>query len=622
MRMRVLLLLLVSLARPVAGASAPAPDDIVDGALHIIPARYTAMASQFGKDAGIAYRYGPDAISSGSANTGPALHKRTDNKLTAPAPDYPFWWQVGQPSREPGSYSSNQGSIAFVADDPAQRVGVADIQVSNYMHGVFAQSPQLSWTRATAPGGGIGSVTVMDYRAQGLVRGDPVAVGRCTGKPGFCAEGLVAFQNGVIGTIGSNTAHNRATVKLPANKVPTGIAMTNNSEFALVTVWDTQALKGQVAVIALAGLCDGCDPQDPTRWYNYWEEWMGVYPGLPNMGDIAFMKILGYVDLPGMAAPTEIAVTTGMDQFRSLYQGGSTAGQFVGRANSPLTSNWRNFARGGAQEYNYAKGGVAVVISKSEQKAAFIDLKPLFSYFNGVYFSPNVSQTTRFGQAANQWPFTFDVQDAQKPTVLKTVSLGARPTAVKTTIYGPTPRAWIATQDGTLHIFSLDGFAPGDGWKKGASPSVSNIAEVGRVTGIGRNPTALATSKGEPSDISGEPNNMQVIVASRGDNRISWVRFAPNGNSGKIVRTIRHQEMKDLIAVEDADNFSNTGFVLSALDYAGKAVRNYRYGPVIFSDGGACPGPKGCPINGTVAEYGGAMALPGKPFQMNSANVP
>ena len=115
---------------------------------------------------------------------------------------------------------------------------------------------------------------------------------------------------------------------------------------------------------------------------------------------------------------------------------------------------------------------------------------------------------------------------------------------------------------------------------------------------------------------------MQVIVASRGDNKINWVRFASNGNSGSIVRTIQHNEMKDLISVEDADNFANPSYVVSALDYTGKAMRNYRYGPVIFSDGGACAGPNGCPINGSVAEYGGAMALPGKPFHMTTSNVP
>ncbi|MEJ8813325.1 hypothetical protein WKW77_19715 [Variovorax ureilyticus] len=596
------------------------------------------MAAQLSKDAGIAYRYGPDAISSGSANAGVALYKRGDTKLTSPAPDYPFWWQIGQTSSGAGSYSSNQGSITFVADDPTQRVGVSDIQISNYMYGVFAQLPQLSWTRAAVAGGGIDSVNVMGYREQGIVSNNPIATARCAGTA-FCAEGLVAFQNGVIGTVGSNTARNRTTVQLPANKVPTSIAMTNNSEFALVTVWDTQALKGQVAVIAMAGLCDGCDPYNGTadhttngigyaKWYNWWQEWMGVYPGLANMGNTAFMKILGYIDLPGINAPTEIAVTTGMDQYKTLYQTGSQVGQFVGLDNSPLTTatNWQKFAPGGSLYYNYAKGGVAVVISKSEQKAAFIDLKPLFSYFNGMYFSSNVSQTTNFGQAANQWPFTFDVQASQKPTVVKTVSLGARPTAVKTTMAEKfATRAWIATQDGTLHIYSLDGFAPGDGYNMTANPPASNIAEVGTVTGIGRNPTSLGVSRGEPTNTSFDASNKQVIVASRGDNKINWVRFASNGNSGSIVRTIQHNEMKDLIAVEDSDNFANQGFVLSALDYTGKAVRNYRYGQVTFNDGGLCPWPTGCPINainGAQAEYGGAMALPGKPFQMNSANVP
>ncbi|SEA57931.1 hypothetical protein SAMN05444680_102996, partial [Variovorax sp. YR216] len=226
----------------------------------------------------------------------------------------------------------------------------------------------------------------------------------------------------------------------------------------------------------------------------------------------------------------------------------------------------------------------------------------------------------------NQWPFTFDVQASQKPTVVKTVSLGARPTAVKATVSERfASRAWIATQDGTLHIYSLDGFAPGDGWNMTANPPASNIAEVGTVTGIGRNPTSLATSKGEPTNTTFDASNQQVIVASRGDNKINWVRFASNGNSGSIVRTIQHSEMKDLIAVEDSDNFSNEGYVLSALDYTGKAVRNYRYGQVTFHDGGLCPWPTGCAINainGAAAEYGGAMALPGKPFQMNSANVP
>jgi len=60
-------------------------------------------------------------------------------------------------------------------------------------------------------------------------------------------------------------------------------------------------------------------------------------------------------------------------------------------------------------------------------------------------------------------------------------------------------------------------------------------------------------------------------------------------------------------------------------DYNGKALRNYRYGPVIFADGKACPNATSCPVvpTGNVAiEYGGAMAYPGKPFHVKTANVP
>jgi hypothetical protein len=595
--------------------------------LTVIPSAYVAMASQLSKDAGVAYRYGPDAPTYGTANTGPSLSQRTDTKLTSPAQDIPFWWQVGGPvSANAGAYSSNQANMIYAADNSTLNVGVTDLQVTSYMYNVMAQLPQLSWTRAILPGGGMDSVNVMAYKSAGIVSGDPVAIGRCEGRTGFCAESLVAFQNGVIATTGSNTATNLATTQLAPNKVPTSIAVTNNSEFALVTVWDTVALKGQVAVVALAGLCDQCDPTNPTAhtangvnykaWYQWWDEWQGVYPGLPNLGNIAFMKVLGYVDIPGMGAPTEIAVTTGLDQFNTLQLNGV----FVGQSVSPLTtaSNWQSFTSGGSNYGKYAKGGVAVVVSKSEQKAAFIDLKPLFSYINSVYFSSNVSSTTSFGQGATQWPYISN-PSTQMPTVIKTVSLGARPTAVKTTIWGGTPRAWIATQEGTLHIFALDGFAPGNQVSTG---NASTIAEVGTVTGIGRNPTSLATSKGEPSSWSGDPINQQVIVASRGDNKISWVRFASNGNSGSVVRTIQHNLLTDLVSVEDGDNFANTNNVLSVTDYAGKAIRNYRYGPVIFSDGGACPGPGGCPINGTVAEYGGALTVPGKPYRMSTANVP
>ncbi|MEJ8845072.1 hypothetical protein [Variovorax rhizosphaerae] len=616
------------------------PEDVVDASGNIVASDYTRMAAVMSKPAGMKYRYGTNSASYGASGGVQLYGPRPDN-LT---PDYkPMHanhqnlWQIGIRTVEPGLYSSNQANVTFVADS-ADNVGIADFQTSNHILGTFAQLPQLSWTRY---GGGIDSFNVVDYKFEGIVSGDPIAVARCGGRAGGCISGVAAFQNGVIATVGNNTAINKASVKLPANKVPTGIAMTNGSEFALVTVWDTDALKGQVAVVALAGLCDNCSASDRnangthSAWYEWWQEWMGVYPGLPNMGNIAFMKILGYVDLvapdgSAMKAPTEIAVTTGHDPFDSMIGGIGFMGHSL-----PLTSQANRQAfLNGEHSHRYAKGGMAVVISKSEKKAAFIDLKPLFTQLNSAYFGGDLgtfnARMASLGQGDNQWPYTFASQSLQRPTVVKMISLPDKPTAVKTTVWGPNQRAWIATQEGTLRVYSLGNYAPG---RTAMPTTASSIAELPQFAiAVGRNPTSLAWSKGEPDDLDfanvhnqyADPNK-QVIVNSRGDRKVSWVRFGANGSS--IVRVLQDPRMQDPIAIEDADNFANWGFVLTVADHDGRAVHNFRYGPVTFSDpGSACQMARGgCPVvatGSTKIEYGGKLALPGKPFQVSGSNVP
>ncbi|WP_213957274.1 hypothetical protein [Variovorax sp. dw_954] len=631
--------------------------DVVDASLKVVPDAYRAMAGQLSKEAGIAYRYGPPAAACG-ASGGVPLYGPRPNNLTL---NYSFMsadaqnlWQLGKQVANPGLYSSNQANVAFVADTPA-RVGITDFQTTNHMLGTFAQLPQLSWTHY---GSGTDSVSVLAYRKAGIVSGSPIAIARCSGRrAGYCASGLAVFQNGVIGTLGNNTATNQATLKLPANKVPTGIAMTNDSEFALVTVWDTTALKGQVAVVALAGLCNDCSPYNRnangsySAWYNWWREWSGVYPGLPNVGNIAFMKILGYVDLvasdgSAMNAPTEITTATGLDPFNTVAEARITAALtsnlakdddqagigFMGFTH-PLTvqANRQAFLNGNLSK-KYAKGGVAVVLSKSEKKVAFLDLKPLFSYVNSVYFGGDIgafnTRMASLGQADNQWPYTFANQPRQAPTVVKMISLSDKPTAVKTTVWGPNQRAWIATQDGTLRVYSLGGYAPGG---IAATPAARDIAELPQFAiKVGRNPTSLGISRGEPEDpdiYSPEQQyadqNKQVLVNSRGDRKITWVRFGANSSS--IVRTLQDPRMQDPITIEDADNFANWAFVLTVADYEGKAVHNFRYGPVLFIDDIACPRPTGCPVeptNGVKIEYAGKMDLQGKPFQLTGTNVP
>jgi hypothetical protein len=579
------------------------------------------MAPLLGKAEGIAYRYGnAPAVN----NTGiPTLFKRADQTMSYHAGT----WQVGGPVlAEHGLYMTNQAHVGFVADNTALRMGVGNLQISAIDHNTFAQAPQLPWQEAAAWDGSAGrtNYNVSTYKTAGLTTGDPVAVARCGGRVGFCATSLVAFNNGLIGTAGSNTANNRTTVQLPANKVPTGMAITNTSEYALVTVWDTTALKGQVAVISLAGLCNNCNPYNSAKngtydaWYDWWHEWNAVYPGLPNMGNIAFMKVLGYIDLPGMNAPTEIAVTTGFDQFQTALP--EQYGEFMGRTYSPLTDPAKRatFSGSGSNANRYAKAGVAVVISKSEKKAAFIDLKPLFSYVNSVYFGTGPTEFTNLGQADNQWPYTFAHKPQQTPTVISTVSLDSKPTAVKTTVFGNVHRAWVATEEGSLRIYGLGNVPTGT--------TATDVVERSRVA-IGKNPTSLAISKIDP-DSGVDANNQQVLVASRGDRKIQWVRFAADGNSGSVVRTLQDSRIVDPIAVEDADNFATHNMVLSIADYTGKQVSNYRYGAVIFADRGgswSCQPPTGCPVQGTGGmnmEFGGSFAMEGKPFTIRTANVP
>ena len=123
---------------------------------------------------------------------------------------------------------------------------------------------------------------------------------------------------------------------------------------------------------------------------------------------------------------------------------------------------------------------MAVVVSKSEQKVAFVDLKPLFQYYQSMYFGSDAdySATTNLGQGDSQWPRTFAAAPQQTPTVIKTMSLSSRPTAVKAYLWGANKRAWVATQDGKLRIFNLGDY-PTTGTGSAASITEGGSVEVG-----------------------------------------------------------------------------------------------------------------------------------------------
>ncbi|MET0542156.1 MAG: hypothetical protein ABWZ88_10405, partial [Variovorax sp.] len=464
--------------------------------------------------------------------------------------------------------------------------------------------------------GGLDEINALAYKAAGGDASNPVAVGRCYGRPGWCMNSVMVFQGGLIGAAQSNTAKNRATAQLAPGKVPTAVALSNSNEFAFITVWDTVNLRGEIAVVALTGLCEGCTTGNPGGFYDYWGEWKGVYPGLPNLGNFASMKVLGYVALPAdMKAPTEISVTTGMS--RMAYLPAGVPGQDTPYTLSPLSDgNKRNKFKPGGSAYNsYAKTGVAVVVSKSEQKVAFIDLKPLFQYYQTMYFGNDADYgaTTNLGAGDSQWPRTFAAASQQTPTVIKTMSLSSRPTAVKAYQWGANKRAWVATQDGKLRIFNLGDFPTA------GSGNAASITE-GASVDVGVNPTGITYPKEKAGNAVYPDITSEVLVTSRGMRQVSWVRFAGDGNSGSVVRKLNDTRLVDPISAEDTDNHTTESYVVSVADYGGRALRNYRYGPVIFHNYG---GGRFDTLGGANGfEYGGAFDLPGKAFQITGSNIP
>ena len=589
---------------------------------------YTSLAANWGTTSGIAFRYGA-ASTVGDAGLPSANDRGFGTAFTSGAGSqrpnvggggYGGSWQLGGPAAtDPGDYFANMANVAFVADDPGQSPGVAVFQQIAVSNNGFSQLPQISWVYADG-------MKDPNIRALNLGAVRPTAMGRCAGRPGWCVNSIVAFQDGTIANArGSNTALNQARLKLDANMVPTAVAVSNSAEFAMVTVWDTVNQRGRVAVIALTGLCNGCTLSNPAG-EQYWGEWKEAHPGLANLGNIGYMKLLGYVDLPdGMSAPTEIAISTGWNPWDTR--------DYPDRDTVPLSaeSNRASFKDGGPYQNGYAKTGMAVVLSKTDRKAAFIDLRPLFQYYKKMYFGTtnDFNSTKNVGNAANQWPFPFSAVSEQVPRVVKVVNFDRPPTAVKLQLWGSNPRAWIATEEGSLRFFSLGGYMATAG---GGTPD--QIQQTGSVA-VGANPTGLSYYRAEVGSMNNIINT-RVLVASRGDRKIQWIDIAGNGTGGSVWKTLQDRNLKDPIAIDDNESHGSSVSVVTVADFA-KGVTNFRYSPILMHGSySACQG-SGCATNGGDFEFAGPLtqawtmdglpvgpgsALPGKAFAVTGSNVP
>ena len=249
--------------------------------------------------------------------------------------------------------------------------------------------------------------------------------------------------------------------------------------------------------------------------------------------------------------------------------------------------------------------GQAVVISKSEKRAVFIDLTPLIRYYGSMYFStPEKFQRTRdVGDRPGQWPLTFAEAPQQVPRVVRSITLADRPTAVKCYAWGSLRQAWIATQQGKLLQFGI-----ADGEAKGS-------------VDVGANPTGieLAKEKAINAERIYPDYSRELIVTSRATRSVQWLRLRDSG--GEVVRTLRDKRLRDPITACDTDNQGSELYVVSVVDWAGKAVRNYRFGALNLYPAYRAPRYGNGPTGDAEFEYGGGFDMPGRPFALCSSNT-
>ncbi len=535
---------------------------------------------------GMDWRFGPDYA---------AYHK------DAPAEKFPEVWmvpqkqdaggrpyQIGGPwTKAAGDFSSTQGQILYVPDAgffPVDRVTIIE-----WSNGCFTEAPLAPWHGGFRPEPA--STKWKEAMPDGEV-GTPIAMARGMGY--WANNGLAVFSSGLVAAAGTVTARGlEPTFRFPPNKLPTAISITNKSEFALVTVCDTETHKGQVAVLAL---------QVGGKQTRFVHEWQDEHAwSLPSVGLFANIKLLGYVDLPGMEFPTGVCAV-GNDANNRMNGRDGNAG-ILREYDLAKQADRDVFFKGPNANYG-STAGFAVVVGKYENKAAFIDLQPLIQTVREMYFTTeeNYQKTRDSGLEPKQWPHAFEVNPSWKPSVVKVIDV-PRPTAVIASLAGGAKaRAFIASEDGKVGIYTVGGLATK------APAATEEIVRVSEVQ-MGRNPTCLAYQK---------YSRDQIIAVSRGDREIAWIRYGEK--DGEVIRRLKDSRLIDPVFVEVSDTHGISTSLLTVADFKGRKILNYRYGQLVFATQGGAKFGMG-PDGKDDFECGGALEFPGAPFGVSATNV-
>ncbi len=487
----------------------------------------------------------------------------------------------------PAGYGSTSGQVGYAPDDPKDP-GLDRLQTVGWEGAGQCWQP----LQGDQLGGDHPDAALAGWLTAGLAVGVPIAKART--EHGETGDGVVIFSNGLVGTTGTQTSgSSHPTVELPKSKVPTAVSVTNYNEFALVTVWDTDASKAQIAVFALRA-------NQPTSFSIH-------LFGAPNEGGFDAMQLLGYVDLPDdFRTPTAISATGNNTQRNGhpwiddpsdphAYQGIGT--MFTDLSYAAMSANsalwvWESDPKTG--EGLFGDAGGAIVASAWEDKVAFVDLAPLFAFVRSVYVEPLQNQDNQAlydkATGTGAWPFDFTTNPEMKPKVSTTARV-THPTVVR---LGLTPNggttgvqadllAWVGALDGTIALFDASTLTG-----KGAPTPFKQVAKVK----ADPNPTSLHLTN----------NNDAAFVSSRGNRSVQWLSVSATGVT--VDRTFRDSRVDDPVAT---DNNQRVGNLITIGDFTSGKVFNYE---AICADDGTC-----------TYGFDGELKFPGAVYFVDTANV-
>ena len=502
-----------------------------------------------------------------------------------------FTYQVGGPydKAAENTFGATGGQVFYVPDN-AGDPGIDRIETYSWGGNCMVIKPEHAWWGGAHPDPAV--LRKEWLTAAGGALGAPYAMGRS--QLLWCNDALILFNSGFVGATGTQTSDDKyAHFMFPRHKIPTAVAVTNKNEFALVTIWDAQTGKGQVAVLALEAL---------GLPFHSW-----IYIGMPNAGSYSRIKLLGYVDLPGMTAPTDICA--GSNNIGGFMDGG----QILSTARLDEQATRDSFYKGKNKEM-IASAGYAVVISKHESKVAFLDLQPLFDHFRQMYLTTpeNFAKTKDSGPDPKQWPYDFAADPRGKPVVVSVIKQPT-PTAVLGCLrsQGKPANVFVASQDGRIGIYRIGGLATD------APATATEITCVGAVQ-AGRNPTQMKFLRASDPLVPGSSPyemNTTFAVCSRGDREIDFIHV--NETNAEVYRRIRDSRLLDPVAMD----FSECTLLVSVADFKGRKVVNYRIGPI--TDHHFTPAKKvgAGPDGKNDFECGGFMEFPGPVYNLNMSNV-